>query len=173
MLIGNLTRDPELRYLPNGTAVCTFGLATNRSWKDANGQVQEDAEFHNIVAWAKMGEICHQLLAKGMMIYIEGSLSTRSWEDESGTTKYKTEIRADEMKLLDPKGKSGMGAAERPTEGATETAAPKSGKTAEELLDELSGDSTEEKSSKKSKKSSDKKEEKEEKDEDPLNDVPF
>ena len=158
MLIGNLTRDPELRYTPNGTAVCSFGLATNRSWKDANNEIKEAADFHNIVAWAKMAEICNQLLAKGMKVYVEGSLSTRNWDDDKGTTHYRTEIRITDMMLLDSKGRTGNGA-----EGGEEV----STKSAEELLEELSEEGgeapAEEKSSKKSKK----------KDEDPLEDMPF
>ncbi|KKP65513.1 MAG: Single-stranded DNA-binding protein [candidate division WS6 bacterium GW2011_GWE1_34_7] len=108
-LIGNLTREPELRYTTGGTPVVTFGLATNRSWKDQNGETKEVAEFHNIVAWNKMAEICQQLLAKGMKIYVEGSLTTRSWEADDGSTRYKTEIRVDDMILLDSKGKQGAG----------------------------------------------------------------
>lgn len=107
MLIGNLTRDPELRFTANGTPVATLGLATNKSWKDANGDMQESAQFHNIVAWGKMAEICQQILAKGMLVYVEGELTTRSWEGDDGVTRYKTEVRMSEMKLLDGKGKSG------------------------------------------------------------------
>jgi single-strand DNA-binding protein len=106
LLIGNLTRDPEVRYTANGAAVATFGLATNKSWKDANGEVKESTEFHNIVAWGKMAEICQQLLTKGMLVYIEGSLSTRNWEDDQGVTHYKTEVRVNDMILLNNKGKS-------------------------------------------------------------------
>lgn len=106
LLIGNLTRDPEVRYTANGTAVATFGLATNKTWKDTNGDVKESTEFHNIVAWGKMAEICQQLLTKGMLVYIEGSLSTRNWEDDQGVTHYKTEIRVNDMILLNNKGKS-------------------------------------------------------------------
>ena len=109
ILIGNLTRDPEMRYTNSGTPVVTFGMATNKSWKDTEGETKELAEFHNLVAWNKMAEICQQLLAKGMKIYIEGSLSTRSWEAEDGSTKYKTEIRVEDMILLDSKGKQGTG----------------------------------------------------------------
>jgi len=109
ILIGNLTRDPEMRYTNSGTPVVTFGMATNKSWKDASGDTKELAEFHNIVAWNKMAEICQQLLAKGMKVYIEGSLNTRSWEGEDGVTKYKTEIRVNDMILLDNKGKQGAG----------------------------------------------------------------
>ena len=109
ILIGNLTRDPEMRYTNSGTPVVTFGMATNKSWKDAGGETKESAEFHNIVAWNKMAEICQQLLAKGMKVYIEGSLNTRSWEGEDGATEYKTEIRVNDMILLDSKGKQGVG----------------------------------------------------------------
>ena len=116
MLIGNLTRDPEIRYTTGGATVVSFGLATNKSWKNPEGEIQESTEFHNIVAWSKMAEICQQLLAKGMKVYIEGSLNTRSWEDDSGTTKYKTEVRVDEMILLDSKGKPGAGIEGQETE---------------------------------------------------------
>jgi single-strand DNA-binding protein len=116
LLIGNLTRDPEIRYTASGAAVCSFGMATNRSWKDSEGEIKEEAEFHNLVAWNKMAEVCYQILAKGMKVYVEGELRTRSWEDEtSGTTKYRTEIKLNEMILLDSKGKRGAGG------GATET----------------------------------------------------
>jgi single-strand DNA-binding protein len=108
-LIGNLTREPEIRYTTGGTPVVTFGMATNKSWKDQDGNVKEVAEFHNIVAWNKMAEICQQLLAKGMKVYIEGSLTTRSWEAEDGSTRYKTEVRVNDMILLDSKGKQGAG----------------------------------------------------------------
>lgn len=109
LLIGNLTRDPEMRYTNSGTPVVTFGMATNKSWKDSEGETKELAEFHNLVAWNKMAEICQQLLAKGMKVYIDGSLNTRSWEGEDGATKYKTEIRVNDMILLDSKGKQGAG----------------------------------------------------------------
>ena len=109
LLIGNLTRDPEMRYTNSGTPVVTFGMATNKSWKDSEGETKELAEFHNLVAWNKMAEICQQLLAKGMKIYIDGSLNTRSWEAEDGSTKYKTEVRVNDMILLDSKGKQGVG----------------------------------------------------------------
>ena len=109
MLIGNLTRDPEMRSTSTGTSVVSFGLATNRTWKDANGDQQESVQFHNIVAWGKMGEICHQLLAKGMMVYVEGEINNRSWEGDDGQTKYRTEIKISEMNLLDSKGRAGTG----------------------------------------------------------------
>ncbi len=109
LLIGNLTRDPEMRYTNSGVPVVTFGIATNKSWKDSDGETKELAEFHNLVAWNKMAEICQQLLAVGMKVYVEGSLNTRSWEGDDGVKRYKTEVRVDEMILLDSKGKDGAG----------------------------------------------------------------
>lgn len=107
MLIGNLTRDPEMRYTPQGTAVCTFGLATNREWKTESGEKKEDAEFHNLVAWNKLAEICSQLLKKGRKVYVEGRLSTRSWQAQDGTQKQRTEIVISDMIILDKKGEDG------------------------------------------------------------------
>ncbi|MEA3356922.1 MAG: single-stranded DNA-binding protein [Patescibacteria group bacterium] len=115
-LIGNLTREPEVRYTSSGAAMCSFGIATNRSWKDSEGQIKEEAEFHNLIAWNRMAEVCYQLLAKGMKVYIEGELRTRSWEDDSGSKRYRTEIKINEMILLDNRGKSGVGGASRNTD---------------------------------------------------------
>lgn len=104
-LIGNLTRDPELKYTPTGTAVCTFGLATNREWTDSSGQKQEGAEFHRIVAWGKLGEICSQLLVKGQKVFVEGRLQTRQWKTQDGSDRQVTEIVIEEMIALNnPKG---------------------------------------------------------------------
>lgn len=104
-LIGNLTRDPELRYTPQGTPVCTFGLATNRSWMPTDGKErQEEVEFHNIVAWSKLAELCGELLTKGRKVYVEGRLQTRSWESNEGEKKYKTEVVAEDMIILDSRG---------------------------------------------------------------------
>lgn len=100
-LIGNLTRDPELRYTPQGTAVCTFGLATNRTWTTDGGDKKEDVEYHKIVAWNKLGELCSQLLAKGRKVYVEGRLSTRSWNAQDGSQRSTTEIVIDDMIILD------------------------------------------------------------------------
>lgn len=102
-LIGNLTRDPEMKYTPAGTAVCTFGLATNRSWTTESGEKKEDADFHNLVAWNKLAEICAQLLKKGRKVYVEGRLSTRSWDGPDGVKKYKTEVVISDMIILDKK----------------------------------------------------------------------
>lgn len=111
ILIGNLTRDPEMRYTPAGTAVCTFGLATNREWVDASGQKQEGAEFHNIVAWTKLAEICSQLLFKGRKAYVSGRLQTRKWQGQDGVERNKIEIVIDEMIALG-EGKGGRVAEE-------------------------------------------------------------
>jgi single-strand DNA-binding protein len=102
-LIGNLTRDPELKYTPTGAAVCTISLATNRSWTTDTGEKKDEADFHRLVAWNKLAEICGQLLKKGRKVYVEGRLSTRSWQDKDGQTKYMTEVVLSDMILLDSK----------------------------------------------------------------------
>lgn len=109
MLIGNLTRNPIVRSTANNSIVCTFGIATNTSWRDASGNIQERTEFHNVVAWNKLAEICAQILAVGMLVYIEGELRTRSWEDQTGNKKQQVEIKLLDMSLLDNKGKKGVG----------------------------------------------------------------
>jgi len=107
MIIGNLTRDPELRTTPGGLQVTSFGIATNLNWTDQSGQKQEKVEFHNIVAWRKLAEIIGQYLKKGSKVYIEGRLQTRTWDDkETGKKMYRTEIIADNMIMLDKKGSS-------------------------------------------------------------------
>ena len=103
-LIGNLTRHPELRYTPQGTAVCTIGLATNRYWTTDSGEKHEETEFHRIVAWNKLAELCSQFLVKGRKIYVEGRLSTRNWTGQDGQQKSTTEVVIDDMILLDSKG---------------------------------------------------------------------
>ena len=100
MLIGNLTRDPELRYTPSGAAVCTFSLATNRSWNDASGQKKEDVQFHRAVAWGKLAEICAELLYKGRKTYIQGRLQSRDWQTKEGQDRQTTEVVVDEMIAL-------------------------------------------------------------------------
>jgi len=105
ILIGNLGRDPELKYTPNGVAVATFSIATSDEWKDKNtGEKQERTEWHRIVAWRRLGEICGEYLRKGSQVYIEGSLQTRSWDDQDGNKKYTTEIVAYKMQMLGSKG---------------------------------------------------------------------
>ncbi len=107
MLIGNLTRDPKLRYTPSNTAVCSFGLATNRSWMTEDGQREERADFHNIVSWSKLAEICDQLLNKGDKVYVEGRIQTRDWKTDEGEDRRITEVVIDNMiKLASPRGGS-------------------------------------------------------------------
>jgi single-strand DNA-binding protein len=103
-LIGNLTRDPELKYTPQGTGVCTFSVATNRQWKTDTGEAKEDVEFHRIVAWNKLAEICANLLQKGRKVYVEGRLQTRSWQGQDGAQKQTTEIVINDMIILDNRG---------------------------------------------------------------------
>lgn len=103
LLIGNLTRDPELRYTSQGTAVCSFGLATNRTWTPSDGgDKQEETEFHRIVAWAKLAEICSQILYKGRKVYVEGRLQTRKWQSQDGQDHETTEVVIDQMIALGP-----------------------------------------------------------------------
>lgn len=103
MIIGNVTRDPEVRTTPTGQTVCSFGIATNQQWTDAQGQKQQRTEFHNVVAWGKLAEICGQYLGKGRKTYIEGRLQTREWEAPDGQKRNRTEIVADNMIMLDRK----------------------------------------------------------------------
>lgn len=103
-LIGNLTRDPEMRQTPGGQSVCSFSVATNRAWTGNDGVKQDATEFHNIVAWGKLAEICAQYLVKGKKIYVEGRLQTRDWEGQDGVKRYRTEIVAENMIMLDNKG---------------------------------------------------------------------
>lgn len=103
MLIGNLTRDPEMRYTPSGAAVCTFGIATNRYYTASDGEKKEETEFIKIVSWNKLAELCSQLLVKGRKVYVEGRLQTRSWETPDGQSKQTTEVVIDDMRILDSK----------------------------------------------------------------------
>ena len=111
-LIGNLTRDPELRYTPQGTAVCTFGLATNRTWVTESKEKKEDAEFHRIVAWNKLAELCSQLLFKGRKVFVEGRLQTREWTSKDGVARQTTEVVITDMIILDSKRAPGVEAVE-------------------------------------------------------------
>ena len=97
ILIGNIGRDPDLRHTENGSAISTFSMATNTAWVNRDGVRNERTEWHNIVSWNRLAEICHQIIRKGDQIYIEGRLRTRTWEDESGARRYKTEIVAEQM----------------------------------------------------------------------------
>jgi single-strand DNA-binding protein len=119
MLIGNLGKDPELRFTSSGVPVATFTIATNESWKDQEGNLQERTEWHNIVAWRKLAEICGEWLKKGKKVYIEGRIQTRSYDDKNtGAKKYMTEIVADSMIMLD--GKSAGTSSESPAAPAAQ-----------------------------------------------------
>ena len=100
MIIGNVGRDPEMRYMPSGRPVTSFSVATTRSWKDSEGERREETEWFNVVAWGNLAEICKQHLSKGQSVYVEGRLQTRSWEDSEGKKRYRTELVAREMILL-------------------------------------------------------------------------
>lgn len=149
-LIGNMTKDPELRYTPSGTAVCTFSIATNRSWTTDSGEKKEDAEFHRIVAWAKLAELCSQYLTKGRKVYVEGRLSTRSWQGQDGNQRSTTEIIISDMMILDnkrPEGAAPVGEVkkikeeeieEEPAKKEPAAAKAKAGKEKVEKVEEVS-----------------------------------
>lgn len=109
-ILGNVTRDPELRTTPSGQNVCSFGVATNRVWRDPSGAQQRSAEFHNVVAWGRLAEICHQYLKKGSLVFVEGRIQTRSWQGQDGQKRYRTEIVTERMQL-GPKAAGGPAAA--------------------------------------------------------------
>lgn len=126
MVLGNLTRDPEMRYTPQGSAVTSFSVATNRQWNTEDGTTKEATEFHNIVSWNKLAEICSQLLKKGSKVYVEGRMQTRNWEDDKGVKHYKAEIVAEDMILLSSKG---------PFEPASSETTPKEVKEVKDVKD--------------------------------------
>ncbi|MBN2016240.1 single-stranded DNA-binding protein [Candidatus Dojkabacteria bacterium] len=164
MLIGNLSRDPVIRTTPNGATVCTFGIATNTAWKDESGELQERTEFHNVVSWNKLAEICAQILSVGMLVYVEGEIRTRSWDDENGVRHYRSEVRVADMKLLDSKGKSGVGLDEARALGEKGGNAPREEKKEEKKA---------EKKEDKKEDESDNSEKKDEKEEVAPEDLPF
>lgn len=126
-LIGNLARDPEVRFTPSGTAVCTFTIVTNRYWKTESGEAKENAEYHRIVAWDKLGELCGQLLKKGVRTFVEGRLQTRKWAGQDGVEKYTTEIIITDMMVLDRKegaGEYGGGEIDVPADFGESQGAP-------------------------------------------------
>ncbi len=132
ILIGNLTRDPELRSLPSGIKVCTFSLATNRVWKDKNGARQESSDYHNVVVFGRQAETVAQYMKKGSSILVEGRMQTRSWDDKnSGEKKYRTEIVADRTQF-GPKGGSATGEGGGARSGAPSSGPSKSGASQDE-----------------------------------------
>ncbi len=111
ILVGRLGRDPEMRYTSSGTPVCSFSVATDETWVK-NGEKQSRTEWHNIVAWSRLAEICGQYLQKGKLVYIEGRIQTREWEDKDGNRRWTTEVVANEMKMLSGPGEAASGARE-------------------------------------------------------------
>ncbi len=136
MIIGNIVRDPEMKSTPNGQNVTSFSIATNLVWTDQSGQKQEKVEFHNIVAWRRLAEIAGQYLKKGSKVYVEGRLQTRSWDDPSGVKKYRTEIIAENMIMLDSKGGgewSGSQSAPKPASANNNFSSPSQSNDDEEI----------------------------------------
>lgn len=146
MLIGNLTRDVEVRYTPSGTAVATFGLATNRSWSSGDGQDrQEETQFHRIVAWSKLAEICGQLLFKGRKVFIEGRLQTRKFTGQDGQQREITEIVAENMMILDTRNRDGApmgGASEDDFVGVSEEASAQGSNMPAPVTDDVAANPT-------------------------------
>jgi single-strand DNA-binding protein len=130
ILIGRLGQDPEVKYTPSGDAVANFSMATSEEWKDKNsGEKREQTEWHKIVAWRKLGEVCGEYLQKGRQVYIEGKLQTRSWEDKEGVKRYTTEIVASSVQFLGDKGESAGAREERPP---VQESAPEQGRSNED-----------------------------------------
>lgn len=109
-ILGNVTRDPEVRQTTGGQQVCSFSVATNRSWTDKSGAKQDQAEYHNVVAWTKLAEIIGSYVKKGSKIYVEGRIQTRDWQGQDGVKRYRTEIVADNVIILDRAGNASAGA---------------------------------------------------------------
>lgn len=149
-LIGNLTRDPELRFTPSGAAVCTFGLATNRTYV-SEGERKEEVDFHRLVSWNKLAELCNQLLKKGNKVFISGRLQTRTWEGQDGQTRNVTEIVIEDMILLSPKSITNGGGAEVADVNVVkhETEEPKEEVKEEKPSEKVSEDKEEKKTSEK------------------------
>ncbi|HEV8130473.1 MAG TPA: single-stranded DNA-binding protein [Acidobacteriota bacterium] len=142
ILVGRLGKDPELRYTPSGSPVANFSLATDENWKDKNGERQQRTEWHNIVVWDKLAEICGQYLTKGRLIYIEGRLQTREWDDRDGNKRRTTEIVATNMVMLGSKAEGGGTGATResprqpvqaPVQAQTSEATPDIGITDDDI----------------------------------------
>jgi single-strand DNA-binding protein len=123
IVVGNLTRDPEARTLPSGQTLTSFSVATNRVWNDQEGNRQESTEFHNIIAFGKLADICSRYLSKGRLVLIEGRLQTRSWEDQNGVKRYRTEIIADNMQM-GPRTDAGSQPSQAPSQPAAEANMP-------------------------------------------------
>lgn len=149
-LIGNLTRDPELRYTPTGTAVVSFSIATNRSWTTDSGEKKDEADFHRIVAWNKLAEICSQFLTKGKKVYVEGRLSTRSWTGQDGVQKSTTEVIISDMILLDSLGARSTSSGQARSESSSSAAVSEEPKAEKEVKTSPKAAKTKKESDKKS-----------------------
>lgn len=138
ILVGNLGKDPELRYTPSGTAVATFSLATTEKFKGRDGQMQEKTEWHNIVAWRQLAEICGKYLHKGKQVYIEGRIQTRSYDDRDGNKRYMTEIVADQMQMLGRASEEAGGYVREPRESRPAAGRQESGRNTAPAYDDFS-----------------------------------
>lgn len=121
MIIGRLGQDPEVRYTQSNTAVATLSVATTERYKDRNGELQENTEWHRVVAWGRLAEICQEYLKKGSLAYFEGPIQTREWEDKDGQKRYTTEIKALSMQMLDSRGGSDSASSNSKSEASTAT----------------------------------------------------
>ncbi|TAN62245.1 single-stranded DNA-binding protein [bacterium] len=139
-LIGNLTKDPELRYTPQGTAVANLRLAVNRRWKDKSGEQKEEVCFLTVVAWDKQAEVCNQYLRKGSPLFVEGRLQSRSWQDNSGAKRNVVEIRAERVQFLGQPGAVGAGKNNVPQEEAGDIPLPHTGPAAHDDVSWMEGD---------------------------------
>lgn len=138
ILVGNMARDPELRNTQTGRSVASFAVATNRTWQDQNGDTQEQADFHNIVAWEKLAELADQYLSKGRRVMIVGRLQTRSWEGEDGKKNYRTEVVASEINFLDrPGGEEESATPAKDSKSKKDSSAKKSGDKASDKQDDV------------------------------------
>ena len=124
ILVGNLGKDPDVRYTPGGAAVANFSIATNERWKGKDGNTEERTEWHNIVVWGKLAELCKEYLAKGRTVYIEGRLQTRSWDDKEGKKRYTTEVVAQTLQFLDRRGSAETGPRPSASGASNESPAP-------------------------------------------------
>ena len=122
IVLGRLGQNPEVRYTPSGAAVANFSVATNESWSDKSGQKQERTEWHKVVVWGKLAELCSQYLSKGRQVYLEGRLQTRQWQDKDGQTKYTTEIQAQTVQFIGAGAGAGAGVARDPSAGVGQAA---------------------------------------------------
>jgi len=138
-IVGNLTRDPETRAIPSGQTVCSFAVATNRRWKDKDGNLKEDTQYHEVNAWGKLGELAAQMLTKGKKVYVEGRLQTNSWEGPDGTKRSRTEIVVENFIPLSPKGESSASDFVPPaSDDQTTTKQPAKSEVSEEInLDDI------------------------------------